>query len=92
MLTPRTNKKSTVAKCKLVFNHMSSRVVLRSRGYFEVAAHDKVLPVGFAHAQARAWTRQEPLEKTDRKPSENGKDSREKKLTQPSWLSSLNKG
>lgn len=54
MLIPRANKKEkrTVARCKVVSKHMSSRVVLRSRGCSEVAAHDKVLPVGFARAQA----------------------------------------
>jgi len=36
--------------------------------------------------------RQEPLEKTNGKPSEDGKVSREKKLTQLSWLNSINKG
>lgn len=70
MLSPRANKKEkrTVAKCKLVFKHMSSRVVLRSRGCSEVAAHDKVLPAGFARAQAgrREQGRRHQRRQTDR--------------------------
>lgn len=46
MLIPRANKKKTrtAANSKLVLKHMSSRVVLRSKECFKVAAHDKVLP------------------------------------------------